>query len=202
MTDFLSGGTGTLRIGVVSSAANTPCIGWLKKFYKTHPGVRFELHEGNTFRMLEAVRAGEVELALVRRPFPAGELSCTVIRSDALCAAGLKKYIPKSGKISLKKLDQVPLILYRRWETTIRNAFEEAGVHPRIFCMADDARTVIAMAEEGMGVGIVPPSVISEKGKLHMLELKDPQIMSELCIVSRNDTYQSAAARQFKEAML
>jgi DNA-binding transcriptional LysR family regulator len=207
MADFLSGGTGTLRIGVISSIANTLCLEWIKKFTKTHPGLRFELREGNTFAMLEAVRAGEVELAFVRKPFPQGELECRVLRRDTFCAAGVKKYLPKNGKFPVKKLEGCPLIIYRRWEDAIRNAFREAGIRPQIFCVADDARTVTGMAEEGFGVALVPGTVIPDKirqgeKKLRVLELKDPGITSELCVVTRKDIYHSSAAIQFLQSMI
>ena len=200
--DFLSGGIGTLKIGVVSSAVNSFCLSSLKTFRKTHPGVKFELHEGNTFRMLEAVRNGEVELAFVRRPFSAGDLMLKELRDDSLCAVGSKKLLKKEGRISVRKLSEFPLLIYRRWEDTVREAFREADVPMQIVCTADDARTVAAMAEAGMGVGIVPKSVISVKSPLMEREIKDPEFSSRLCVVSRKDTYRSSAARQFLESMV
>jgi DNA-binding transcriptional LysR family regulator len=197
MADFLSGGTGTLRMGIASSIIGTQFLTWLKEFRLQNPGVRFELREANTYQLLDAVRSGQTELALVRRPFSAADLDCIPLQNDPLCAVGLPSFLPDAPDIPLQSLAGQPLLLYRRWETILRDAFREQQLHPLFLCVADDARTVVRMAEEGLGVGIVPGSVLSGGGSLAAQPLREPILSSEICAVSRRNVYLTAAARQF-----
>lgn len=197
MADFLSGGTGTLRMGIASSIIGTQFLTWLKAFRLQNPGVRFELREANTYQLLDAVRGGQTELALVRRPFSAADLDCMPLQNDPLCAVGHPFFLQDAANIPLRSLAGQPLLLYRRWESILRDAFREQQLRPQLLCVADDARTVVRMAEEGLGVGIVPGSVLSGGGELRVQPLKEPALCSEICAVSRRNVYLTAAARQF-----
>lgn len=197
MADFLSGGTGTLRIGIASSLLGSQFFSWLKDYRAQNPGVRFALREANTYQLLDAVRSGQAELAFVRRPFSAADLNCIPLRSDPVCAVGLPEFLSAAPSVDLRSLDGRPLLLYRRWETILRDAFQAQQLRPFFLCVADDARTVVRMAEEGLGIGIVPGSILPEGGSLRVLPLEEPSLRSEVCAVTRQNVYLTAAARQF-----
>ena len=42
--------------------------------------------------------------------------------------------------VSLEALSRLPLIVYRRWETPLHDAFTREGLSPSYFCLNDDAR--------------------------------------------------------------
>jgi DNA-binding transcriptional LysR family regulator len=52
INDFAMGLKGTLTIGTVSSSGATLLKDRLSEFHKTYAGVKFEIHEGNTFMIL------------------------------------------------------------------------------------------------------------------------------------------------------
>jgi len=199
MADFLSGGAGTLRLGTVSSLVNAPVLPLLAAFHQKNPGVRFDLRESNTYALLDAVRTQQVELAFVRRPFSAAELNCVSLGAEALCAAGRPEFLPDASAAGFAALSAVPLLLYRRWESILRDAFLQQEVHPQVLCVSDDARTVLRMAEMGFGVGILPRSALTETAGLRFFPLDRPTLTSEPCAVSRRGVYLTAAARQLLE---
>lgn len=200
LSDFRSGGAGTLRLGVVSSVAGTVFLSWLQAFRALHPAVHFDVREGNTYQLLAAVRDRQSELAFVRRPFSAPDLACVPLGKSPLCAVGQSQFLPqKQDFVTLNDLSSVPLVLYRRWEGLLRDAFREQSLRPQILCVADDARTVVAMAEAGLGAAIVPRSVLKPDAALPALPLAQPEFSSEVCAVYRRDGYLSAAAKQFLE---
>ena len=63
---------GVLRLGVVSSVAGEMVPRWLTAFTRQMPGVQLRLTEANTFRLLEQLRQGHIQLAIVRTPCAAG----------------------------------------------------------------------------------------------------------------------------------
>lgn len=198
LADFRAGGAGTLRLGIVSSVGRPLFLSWLRSFRESHPGVRFEVREGDTYQLLDAVRSRQVELAFVRRPFSAGEVESVPLCSDALCAVGRPEILTAAGEsVTPSELAQLPLLVYHRWDSILRDLFRERELHPQILCSADDARTVVQMAREGFGAGIVPRSALEADSGLRVLPLSQPTLKSELCAVRLRDSYFTAAAAQF-----
>jgi DNA-binding transcriptional LysR family regulator len=199
MTDLQTGQAGILRLGVVSSASGGDFLEWLRSFRESGGrAVRLEMAESNTYQLLEQVRARQIELAFVRRPFSAQDLACRELRSEPLCALGREECFPlrREGPF-LPQLAAVPLLLYRRWERIVLDAFAEQGLRPRVECVSDDARTVVSMARAGLGIGIAPRSMLAPEAGLVWRELTEAALQTELCAVWLREGYLSAAARRF-----
>ena len=164
LQDYQIGAQGTLRLGAVSSVSSTSLISWLSNFHQKHPLIHLELFEGNTYQMIEQLNAGLIELAIVRTPFPEQEFSCMYLQKEALFAVGAEHFFRGTQKLllSIPELKQVPLILYRRWESIVQELFHQHQFDDvPIFCKCDDARTAIHLADHGLGVCIVPHSALS-----------------------------------------
>lgn len=207
LADMSAGREGTLRLGVVSSICNTVFFAWLKQFCVSRDRLRFELYEANTYQLLEKVRSNRVELAFVRTPFSAPDLSCVRFASDPLCAVGQPRFFSSflsgadSGTVSLGTLADIPLLIYRRWEQILMDAFRGIGSRAKIFCISDDARTTVGLAEAGFGVGIVPQSVLSTCIEAECRVIDYPGFQTDICAVYRKDMYISFAAKQFLETV-
>jgi len=207
LADMSEGREGTLRLGVVSSICNTVFFGWLKQFCVSRDRLRFELYEANTYQLLEKVLSNHVELAFVRTPFSAPDLRCVRLASDPLCAVGQPEFfsgfVPGAdgGTVSLGALADIPLLIYRRWERILMDAFQDIGFRPKIFCISDDARTTVGLAEAGFGVGIVPRSVLSICIETTWRVIGYPGFQTDICAVYRKDMYISSAAKQFLETV-
>ncbi len=200
MADIQAGSAGTLRLGVVSSICGYVFPEWLRRFCGSRKKLKFELYEGNTYQLLEQVRSNQVELAFVRTPFSAPDLGCVRLRDEPLCAVGRPGFFPDADNaVQLSGLTRAPLIFYRRWEQILTDAFRKAGLRPSLFCVSDDARTTVGMAESGFGIGIVPRSAVPEKlAAPNVCRVIDcPEFHSRICAVYRKGMYVSSAARQF-----
>jgi len=201
LQDYESGVSGTLHLGTVSSVGNTSFTAWLLAFHQNYPQVNYALSEANTYELIEKVRSGQIELALVRTPFSAPDLACVSLTRERMVAAGNSKlFCPGAGEPILPaELAEYPLILYRRWEQILRDEFECNNCRPRIICINDDARTTLRLAEEGLGVGIVPPGVLpmlSVQG-ITVRTIAGDEMETHLCVIFRKDLPLSAAAGAF-----
>lgn len=94
-----------------------------------------------------------------------------------------------------------PLILYRRFEKLLLEAFAKEGVSPQIFCLADDARTALMWAEAELGVAIVPQSAyrIMPHHKIIFAELCEPALRTRLAAISKKGASLSWPAQKFLE---
>lgn len=188
---------GTLRIGMISSTAIGNIARRLMNFHKRYPDVKYQIYEGNTLQMLDALKTSQVDVALVRAPFSEDGLVCHKYDEEDFVAAGPKDMFPEEK--SFQALEEVPLILYRRWEPALRRMFEDRGMVFRPTCITDNAWTCIQMARAGMGVAFVPESYAVDNPDLQIWHLGEYAVKSQLMLVKRDDRYISNITKIFFE---
>lgn len=175
---------GTVRIGIVSSLHDYFLDNWLQDFISLYPKIHYEIFEGNTYACMDALRHHVVEMALVRTPFPMDDgFESIMLDREPFYTIGTKK------PLSIKELNQVPLIIYRRWKETIDTWLDT----PHYFCISDDARTCIQWAKRGYGVALVPASIAQKEA--NAFPIQDLSLRSTVCIVTLKNTYMSTSAK-------
>ncbi|AUO06307.1 LysR family transcriptional regulator [Paenibacillus jamilae] len=204
INDFAMGMKGTLTIGTVSSSGATLMKDRLSEFHKTYAGVKFEIHEGNTFRILDLLNKGIVEVGIVRTPFNTAGLGCRYASTEPMIAVMTEEYDwnPEQKTISLAELKNRPLIIYRRFEQLIHDTCMKHGFEPNIFCKNDDARTTLHWANEGLGIGMISRSALSLGSNNHLIvkEISYEELHTRVAAVWLKDKYMSSLASRFIES--
>lgn len=199
--DFKKGLNGTLSIGMISSSGALLIKNTMSKFHKEYSGVKFSVQEGNTFKILELLNRGIIEVGIVRTPFKALNCNYKCTKKEPMVAAMTKNYFPnlERGYLSLKELEGKPLIFYRRFEQLIMDTCIESGFKPEVFCKNDDARTTLMLANAGFGIGIVPKSAfaLSCNENLIYKEIKNEKLETSLAAIWIKDRYMSSLAEKF-----
>lgn len=90
--DFGDGLQGSLRLGVISSAGSGRFYANIRSFKARYPRVLFEIREGNTYALLELLRQGQIEAALLRTPFVTEGMKCRYLEREAMMAVGAREY--------------------------------------------------------------------------------------------------------------
>lgn len=190
---------GTIRIGMVSSLVCNRALHWVSAFSKNNPGIDFEITEGNTYQLLEQLESGTIHFALIRTPYARNRVEHFRIATDRMVAVGVPTFFEKKGTVSLEEIVRSPLIVYRRWEATLKNKFAEKELKSNIHILADDSRTVVKAAEMGLGVAIVPKSAsesITDKN-VEIRDIADCDLYSDMEIVQIQDGYLPGCAKGF-----
>ena len=199
--DFKKGLKGTLSLGTVSSSGALLIKNILNKFHKEYDGVKFHLQEGNTFKVIELLNRGVIEVGIVRTPFKALNCNHKCMKKEPMIAAMTKEYcLDLEGPyIALNQLVDKPLIFYRRYEQLIMETCQESGFEPEIFCKNDDARTTLMLANAGFGVAIVPKSSfdLSCNENLIYKEIKNEKLETSIVAIWIKDRYMSSLAQKF-----
>lgn len=242
MADLSAGAGGVLRLGIISSVCGEEFIGWLGEFHRTHPDVRFDLSEANTYQLLSELRARALDMAIVRTPFAAPDMTALPLRREPMLAVGRAEFFeaaavntdsrrsaPGSPRdaaldtaatggmragdettlpdaddvLGLDALRDSPVLVYRRWEGILRDRFERLGIAPRIVCVNDNAQTTLALAHEGLGIALVPASTLAGRAADGLIRrtLDEPDTVSDITAIYRNDAELPALARLFLQAL-
>ena len=204
LNDYKLGKSGTLRIGIVSSVSSTLINEWLSAFHKRYPYIHFNIFEGNTYTQLDKLRSNLIEVAIVRTPFSADDLDCTLLRAEKVYAIGKASFFQDTNTFTIQSLASHPLILYRRWEKIISNLCSEQNFTPNILCLNDDARTTISMAQAGLGIGIVPESALIAINDETLVQkiLDHPSLTSNICLLRNPTSYLSTIVENFYDTLV
>jgi DNA-binding transcriptional LysR family regulator len=165
---------GQVTVGMVSGCALPILAELLAGFHDRYPGVAITLVEDNSDRLVERLRDGQLDLALIgwagQTP---PDIDTVVIVDEELVAAVHPGHL-------IGKLRDLPLITLPRG-TGVRAALDaacaEAGFTPRIVFEASALPMVVQLATRGLGLAVVPSSIPNGP---RILPIISPQLRSRL----------------------
>lgn len=192
---------GVLSIGTVSSVGGVILNKYIVNFKNNYPDCKFEIHEGNTFSILEMLEKGIVDIGIIRTPFNSKLLDCKYTQKEPMVVVMTKEYNfgNKSDSIELREMDNKPLIIYRRFESLITEIFATNEVDANIVCKSDDARMALMWASVGLGIAVVPESsiIMINSENLIIKKILHEKLYTQMVAASIKDRYLSPMAEKF-----
>jgi DNA-binding transcriptional LysR family regulator len=192
---------GRVRLGMVTSCGVPDVPTLLERFHRRYPGIDISLVEDNSHALMDQVRDGTLDVALVAigTRDPDG-LTLSVIADEELVAV-VAHGDPLSDQdtIGLGALVDHTLISMPAG-SGMRGVLDElctaAGLRPRIGLEATNPQMLAELAARGLGVAIVPASGAAEhRERLHTLRIVRPTPRGRLALAWRADGQRGAAAR-------
>ncbi|MEU1370503.1 LysR family transcriptional regulator [Streptomyces sp. NPDC005803] len=180
---------GRLVVGMVTACTITPLFEALSAFHRAHPGVEISLVEGDSAALVEDVREGTVDLALVGTAGPAPEdLDGQQVISEAIVAAVPPGHpLAEADGVTLAELSAHPVICLPRG-TGIRAVLDQAsaarGLTPTVALQAAAPGAVVQLAERGLGVAVLSASMLAQHPRLRTVPVTDADIAAVLSLVS------------------
>ncbi|MFJ3648587.1 LysR family transcriptional regulator [Streptomyces murinus] len=160
---------GRLTVGMVVGCTVTPLFDALAAFHRDHPGVELSLLEDNSDRLVEGVRAGAVDLALVGAAAAAPEgLETLTLISERLVAAVPPGHPLAAGpRVALSELVAHPIVCMPPG-TGLRTVFDQAcaarDLHPVIALQATAADAIADLAARDLAVAVLSESMAVRYG--------------------------------------
>ena len=190
---------GRVAVGTVTSfSADVP--GVLATFHERHPAVEITLGEEDSATLLDGLRAGRLDLALVSLAgAPPPGIAVEVVTDEGFVAAvGAGDPLAERTEVALGMLRERDLICLPQGtglRAVLDTACADAGWRPRIAFEASDPFMLARLAARGLGVAILPESVPPQVEGLHALALTRPRLRGQLALAWRSDGPSSPAAR-------
>ncbi|MEV6984480.1 LysR substrate-binding domain-containing protein [Sphaerisporangium sp. NPDC051017] len=142
----------------------TPLFDALAAFHRTHPGVEICLLEDNSDRLVEGVRAGTIDLALIgtATATPDGLDALTIISERLVAAVPAGHPLAKQRRVMLRDLGAYPIVCMPPG-TGLRTVFDQActaqSLQPVIALQASAADAIADLAARGLAVAILSDSM-------------------------------------------
>lgn len=196
---------GRLRLGSIVSMVDPALLaGVLTAFQRQYPDIDLVLFEGSMHEVGEWIENGVIDVSFAI--YPSKCLDTTLISRDELCAVLPPGHrLQKRDSLSADDLIEEGFIMAKN-ECTAR-FLEMAGVHrdgqtPTIRYQATDSGTILAMVREGLGVTLLPRTVLPKKlDGMVALPLDPPQQLQIGLALPLGDTA-TPAAKLFVETAL
>ncbi|MET7425801.1 LysR substrate-binding domain-containing protein [Dactylosporangium sp. NPDC005555] len=191
---------GRVAIGTVTSH-DVDLATVLAEFHAEHPGVEITLAEDTTDRLVDGLRAGLFDAAIIAYDTPPADLDVRVLTDEAVDAAVAPGHAwSRRSTVRVSELRDRPLVCLPGG-TGIRGILESAcaaaGFAPRVAFEAGTPQVVARLAARGLGVAILPASIARTFDGLHALRITRPSLSGRLGLAWRRDGPRSAAAAAF-----
>jgi DNA-binding transcriptional LysR family regulator len=178
---------GRLVVGMVSACTVTGLFDALGAFRLAHPGVEITLVEDNSDRLIERVRGGAADLALIGTAGdPPDGLDALPIVSERLVAAVPAGHpLAKRQRVTLADISAYPIVSMPEG-TGIRTAFDQAcaanDIRPDIALQASAPAAIADLARRGLGIAILSQSMVPHDDQrlkaITLEEIKTPALLT------------------------
>jgi DNA-binding transcriptional LysR family regulator len=186
---------GQLTVGMVTACTITALFDALDGFHRAHPAVALALIEACSAELVERVRAGTLDLALIGAAGnPPDGLAALPIVTERVVAAVPPAH-ELSGRTSLTLRDLVgQQLICMPPGTGIRSAFDRScaarNVAPAVTVEASAAATIADLAARGLGVAILSQSMAAAfagdpENSLRAVPIEDAETQAILALVWR-----------------
>ncbi|MFJ9706847.1 LysR family transcriptional regulator [Streptomyces sp. NPDC101234] len=155
---------GRLTVGMVIGCTLTPLFDALAAFHEAHPGVEILLLEDGSDRLVEGVRTGALDLALVgtAATTPDGLDALTIISERLVAAVPPGHPLAKRRRLTLPDLMGHPIVCMPTG-SGLRTVFDQAcaaqGLRPPIALQASAPDAIADLAVRGLGVAVLSESM-------------------------------------------
>lgn len=182
--DFLAAGSGELTIGTTQTQARYVLPETIASFRERHPAVVVHMHQGTSEQLAEQVLRDEVDLVIATEGEPLFEslVRIPVYRWRFRVLAPADHPLVHGDSVSLPLLAEHPLVTYSfssREDSTLSQAFLEAGVRPKIAFTARDADVIKTYVKQGVGLGVLASMAVDVE-ESDLVALKTCQLFPEL----------------------
>lgn len=207
MAELAGARRGRVRIAATATVAQTLLPPAMRRFLDTHPGVRIEIEDVAPTKFVETLLADRVDFGIGTLEAPVPGLREEVFLRDTLAAVALAgpRFVA-DRPLTWKQLAALPIVTVKAGygvRRRIEAAAESAGV---TLCIAHEVSlltTALAMAASGLGVAVVPASLLAYGGHPQLVarRLTRPAVERNTAVVYRAERSLSPAARAFVDIL-
>ncbi len=200
--------TGSLKIGLISTAKYfLPRM--LGAFRKDHEGIQIRIEVRNRDQLIELLRGGEIDLAIMGRPPRHLDTRAEVFASHPLAFIAPPSHrLVQQREIHTSVLDTEELIIREDGSGTryvMEKFFEQHKIDPPVTMEMSSNETIKQAVAAGLGISFVSLHTVgleTAHGQLAILDIEATPVMRSWHVVALTQRNLSPAAEAFRYFML
>lgn len=190
--------TGLIRVGTLSSMATHWLPRIVSAFQKDYPNIEYELLLGDYLEIEQWVLNGRVDCGFLRLPAHA-QLQTTFLARDRLLAVLPEGHaLAGRERVPLALLAEEPFLLLQKGANDeILQMFRKQGLTPDVRFTTWDDYAIMSMAENGLGVSILPELILRRCPYRIALRELDPPEWRDIGVAVRSKDELPLAVERF-----
>ncbi len=186
--------SGEFKLGYISSTPKQMLAIVLKQIQQKFPYLRVSLFETSTQKQKLALESGKLDLGIMRAPVYSNELISTSLFEDPMVIVG--PYQTEFEGInffneSFISFNQKYASEYHR---LVINTCNRMGFEPKIVHQSNSMSSILELVSQGLGLAVVPYSIIKQYPhlRLEILKIENIDSKTEVVLVSNIKSKNSA----------
>jgi DNA-binding transcriptional LysR family regulator len=194
---------GTLRLGGVPPIGRTHPATLIAEFTRAHPGVAVTVHEGVAFALLGQLRDGSLDLviALVDPDSVEALDGVRLLDEELVLITALDHPLARARRVRVDAVAGQPLVAYGAG-SALRDVLLRLVPAGRVIAEANDQVTVRELVARGLGVSLMPRSVVAAHSESLAIRPLSPRHALPVSLLWRAGERPTPAAHAFREHVL
>jgi LysR family transcriptional regulator, transcription activator of glutamate synthase operon len=194
---------GRLRLGGLPPVGSVHPAALIADFSRIHPGIAVTVRAGVASPLLGELRDGGLDLvlALVDPDAFDGLDGVRLFEEELVVIAPLDHPIARAKRVRVERLAGEPLVTYASG-SALRDALLALVPGGRVVAEANDLETVRELTARGLGVSLMPQSVVASHGDRLAIRPLSPRQALPASLVWRAGERPTPAAQAFREHVL
>lgn len=202
---------GRVRFGAPPSMCVSVVAEVVGPYHRAYPGVDLHLRESGSHNLLNELVGGTLDLALIvaseHDPSSAESLQHTPLLTEELLviSASAEHFSDHDQELTLRQLADMPQIIFSEsydLRAATMDAYRLHDLSPNIVLEGAEMDAVLRFVERGLGVAVVPATVLLDRPGLHARRLAEPSLTRTISLAHRKDVHLSQAAAAMQDIII
>jgi LysR family transcriptional regulator, hydrogen peroxide-inducible genes activator len=193
--------SGQVTVGVIPTVAPYFLPPIIAGFSRRFPEATVSVVEEITPVLLDRLRAGILDLAILALPVRGHEFESLPLLTEPLFAALPKKHrLARCSTISLRDLRKEPFLLLRDGHCFRENAVaacDRARVSPQVVFESGQFSSLLGLVGAGMGISLVPAMAVTRSPDLKFVRISHPEASRTIAALTLRGRSLSRAHQAF-----
>lgn len=201
VTDKQFSAAGPVAVGVIPTIAPyflPPRIG---SFCRKYPQASITVFEDITARLMDRLRAGLIDLAVMALPTRGHDFECYPLRTERLFAIFPKDHkLAKQQSVTLRDLRNEAFLLLRDdhcFRETAIEVCKRARILPRVIFESGQFSSIVAMVGAGLGISIIPEMALERRPDCSFVLLEDERASRTIGVAVLKGHFLTGVQRAF-----
>ncbi|MGM8063176.1 LysR substrate-binding domain-containing protein [Vogesella indigofera] len=179
---------GKVALGLPPSLSRVLSVPLSRAFRTRLPQASLAIREGLSANMLEALRNGRLDIALLYNPVPSSDIDITPLCDEALYLVELADGDAAAGAVTLAELAAKPLVIPSQPHAIrmlVESQLGAQGLRPTIALEIDSVPAILELVADGAGCAVLSRLAVSTSDKASRLRLRpigEPGLVSRLAL--------------------
>jgi LysR family hydrogen peroxide-inducible transcriptional activator len=201
VTDKQFSPSGPVSVGVIPTVAPYFLPSRIGSFCRKYPQASITVFEDVTARLMDRLRAGLIDLAVMALPTRGHDLECFPLRTERLFAIFPKDHkLARKQSVLLRELRNEAFLLLRDdhcFRETAIEVCKRARILPRVIFESGQFSSILSMVGAGLGISIVPEMALERRPDCSFVLLADERAARTIGVAVLKGHFLTGVQRAF-----